>query len=161
MKKFRKAALCLLAAVMALTMLAACGREKLDITVDPEKKAQVINVLNQYLEQTGKPAMHPDEKMEKAASKGLEPSVAYKLGKLSKFDYAFEVWSASGMTQSELQKTKDEGRYMGFTLPEKDFNDANIMKKIRKKFPQNVSVTKYGMDVAVYEEVVYVVMFME
>ncbi len=162
MQKFKKLVPCLLAAVLALTMFAACGRRiPLDVTVDNEKKAQVAAVLNQYLQDTGKPAMTADAEMERAAAASLEPSVAYKLNKLSKTDYALEVMWNSGMSQSELETIYNEGRYLGFTLPVSEFKDANIRSRIEQKFPQKVEVTRYGLSVGVYEDVVYVCMFMK
>ena len=162
MKQFKKLALCLLAAVLALGMFAACGRTPLDVTVDDAKKAEVVSVLNQYLAANGKPAMTADAKMEKAAAGGLEPSVAYKQGVFhDKVDYALEVMGKSGLSQSELETIYNEGRYMGFTLPVSKFNDANILTKTKQKFPKKVSVTKYGLSVGVYDDTVYVCMFME
>ena len=161
MQKFKKLALCLLAAALCLAMFAACGgRVPLNVIVDDAKKAEVVTVLDQYLKDTGKPAMTADAGMEKAAAAGLEPSVAYKLNKISKTDYALEVIDKGGMSQGELETIYNEGRYLGFTLPVSEFKTENIRQKIEQKFPQ-VEVTKYGLSVGVYEEVVYVCMFMK
>ncbi len=163
MKKFKRLAACLLVAVMALAMLSACGRTPLDVQYDEAKKADAVAALSQYFSQTGKNPMVADEKMEKAAHNGLEPAVAYLLGKISKMDSAIEIWSKSGMTQNELENCYKEHRFVKIVIPESQYSQQAVLSSLNSEMAKvNAATepTKYGMEVATYEGNVYVAMFM-
>lgn len=163
MKQFKKLAACLLAVVMALGMLTACGREILDIQYDAAKKADAVAALNQYFDQTGKTPMVADERMEKAAHNGLEPAVSYLLGKISIEDSALAIWFSSGLTQSELQNCYNEHRFVKIVIPESQYSQKAVLASLKREMTKvnaATASTKYGMEVATYEGNVYVAMFM-
>ena len=163
MKKFKKLAACLLVAVMALAMFTACGRTPLDIQYDEAKKADGVAALSQYFSQTDKTPMVADEKMEKAAHNGLEPAIAYLCGRVSKVNSAIEIWSKSGMTQSELEACYNEHRYVKIVIPESQYSQQLVYAYLSDAMANvNAAVepTKYGMEAATYNGNVYIAMFM-
>lgn len=161
MKQFKRAVAVLLLSVFSLVLLTSCGRTPLPVEPQPDIKAKVVKVFDQFLQEKGLPAMTELPEMTKSAENGLEPSVAYKRGELAKFSYQVEILNKSGLLMDELQATYDQNRYLGFTLDEKNLTDAALKAKFNSKFNPTVPVSGYGMACCVYDGVVYVVMFMK
>lgn len=162
MKQFKKLALCLLAAVMALTALTACGRTPLDVQYDTEKQAVAEAALSEYLTRENL-SMEKDATMMEDAKQGLEPAVAYLTGVLSKRDSAVEILWKVSMSTSELQDCYDEHRFIRIQLKEEQFSQEavlNNLSKEMKKVAAKTPPTKYGLCVCTYDGWVYVAMFM-
>ena len=163
MKQFKKLALCLLAAVLALGMFAACGRTPLDIKYDEAKQQTAEAALSEYMQQTGI-TMAKDATMMKDAKAGLEPAVAYLVGKLSKNDSAMEIYMKVSMDDTELQACYNEHRFIKIVIPEAQYSQETVLNALKsemQKVNAAAAPTQYGISVGVYEDTVYVAMFMK
>ncbi len=168
MKQFKKLAACLLAVVMALGMLTACGEStpSIDIEFEPEKKAVAVEAVQKVVaELPTVNTLTSDAKMETAAKKGLEPAINYYLQKKegkkpNEVAFGLLLASATGYSIDELQQIRREGRYLGMTIPADQFSEEAVVQKLKAKFP-NVDVSKYGMAVGTHDGVVFVAMFFE
>lgn len=170
MKQFKKLAACLLAAVMVLTMLTACGGGMVNAQLDAEKEATFIEALNDYRKEEGKSALKQDGTMDLVAKRCTRAAVTYTIypdsvAALSALASA-AIMPPSPYTQGDIQVMKDEGRYLRLQIPEAAYSKDAVIRAIQEKGERcalntDRELTQYGVSVSTFEGTVYVCMFME
>lgn len=133
MKQFKKLAACLLATVMALAMLTACGGSEETLVCDSELETNVIGWIEQYMQENGY-EVTADEKLDTVVEAALPSAVAYRSAQINKESESVvnaQYKKLCGVIQTKFDSTGKTG-YVFSTQYGRTAIDKGVIDNIMK-----------------------------